>query len=84
MFFLILDTLGLGYATGLKSLIIAVVCDTNPRRNRTVTGVICVIHFLVGLFYVTPGGQAALTSVYFFGRGFIIFVLTIIEVATVS
>ena len=48
---------------GLTSGIIAVVCDTNTRWNRTlVTGIICVIEFLIGLIYVTPGGQAWWTS----------------------
>ena len=85
LFFLMLVTLGLGSATGLTSGIIAVVCDTNTRWNRTVvTAIICVIGFLIGLVYVTPGGQAVLTLVDFFGGGFIIFFLAMIEVAAVS
>ena len=85
LFFLMLVTLGLGSATGLTSGIIAVVCDLNPKWNKTVvTGVICIAGFGIGLVYVTPGGQAILALVDFFGGGFIIFVLAMIEVLAVS
>ena len=85
LFFLMLVTLGLGSATGLTSGIIAVVCDVNPRWNKTfVTGIICLIGFGVGLFYVTPGGQAILGLVDFFGGGFIIFFLAMVEAIGVA
>lgn len=85
LFFLMLATLGLGSATGLTSGIIAVVCDINPLWNKTkVTGMICIAGFLIGLVYVTPGGQALLGLVDFFGGGFIIFVLALVEVVAVS
>ena len=85
LFFLMLVTLGLGSATGLTSGIIAVVCDINPRWNKTlVTGIICFLGFGVGLFYVTPGGQAILGLVDFFGGGFIIFFLAMVEAIGVA
>ena len=85
LFFLMLVTLGLGSATGLTSGIIAVVCDINPRWNKTlVTAIICIAGFGIGLVYVTPGGQAILALVDFFGGGFIIFVLAMVEVLAVS
>jgi len=85
LFFLMLATLGLGSATGLTSGIIAVVCDSNPLWNKTkVTAIICVAGFLIGLVYVTPGGQALLGLVDFFGGGFIIFALALVEVVAVS
>ena len=85
LFFLMLVTLGLGSATGLTSGIIAVVADLNPRWNKTViTAIICIAGFAIGLVYVTPGGQAILELVDFFGGGFIIFVLAMIEVLAVS
>jgi len=85
LFFLMLVTLGLGSATGLTSGIIAVVCDINPRWNKTfVTGIICLLGFGVGLFYVTPGGQAILGLVDFFGGGFIIFFLAMVEAIGVA
>ena len=48
-----------------------------------ITGVICLIGFCIGVVYVTPGGQAILSLVDFFGGGFIIFVIAIIEVIAV-
>jgi len=85
LFFLMLVTLGLGSATGLTSGIIAIVCDNFPNTNKTlITGIICIIGFGVGLVYITPGGQAILELVDFFGGGFIIFVLAMVEVLAVS
>jgi len=85
LFFLMLITLGLGSATGLTTGIITVFCDLYPEKNKTmITGVICVIGFSIGVVYVTPGGQAILSLVDFFGGGFIIFVIAIIEVIAVS
>ena len=48
-----------------------------------ITGIICVIGFCIGIVYVTPGGQAILSLVDYFGGGFIIFVIAIIEVIAV-
>ena len=48
--------------------------------QTVVTGLICLAGFGLGLVYVTPGGQAVLALVDFFGGGFIIFVLAMIEV----
>lgn len=85
LFFLMLVTLGLGSATGLITGVIAVICDLKPTWNKTVvTGVTCLAGFLSGLVYVTPGGQAILNLVDFFGGGFIIFALAIIEVLALA
>ena len=48
-----------------------------------ITGIICLIGFAIGTVYVTPGGQAILELVDYFGGGFIIFVIAIIEVVAV-
>ena len=48
-----------------------------------ITGIICLIGFAIGTVYVTPGGQAILELVDYFGGGFIIFVIAIIEVIAV-
>ena len=45
-----------------------------------ITGIICLIGFCIGSVYVTPGGQAVLSLVDYFGGGFIIFLIAIIEV----
>jgi len=85
LFFLMLVTLGLGSATGLITGVIAVICDLKPTWNKTlITAVTCVAGFLSGLVYVTPGGQAILNLVDFFGGGFIIFALAIVEVLALA
>ncbi|KAK9730595.1 Sodium:neurotransmitter symporter family [Popillia japonica] len=47
------------------------------------SAITAILGFLVGLVYVTPGGQFILSLVDFFGGTFIIFILTILEVVVV-
>lgn len=85
LFFLMLFTLGLGSAAGLTGGVIAVVCDQFPTWKKShVTAGVSALGFLIGLVYVTPGGQWILELVDYFGGGFIIFVLVIIEVIAVN
>lgn len=80
LFFLMLFTLGVGSAVSLTGCVITVVCDAFPNWKRwMITLVICTIGFFIGLVYVTPGGQYILDVVDFFGGGFIIFVIAVIE-----
>jgi len=85
LFFLMLITLGLGSATGLTSSVISIICDLRPDWNKTkVTGAVCVGGFLIGLVYVTPGGQAILELVDYYGGGFIIFLFAIVETVAIA
>jgi len=80
-----LITLGLGSATGLTSSVISIICDLRPDWNKTkVTGAVCVGGFLIGLVYVTPGGQAILELVDYYGGGFIIFLFAIVETVAIA
>ncbi|KAK4287442.1 hypothetical protein Pmani_039485 [Petrolisthes manimaculis] len=80
LFFLMLFTLGCGSVAGLSGSIITVICDKLPTLDKLyVTLFVCISGFLVGLLYVTPGGQLILELVDFFGGGFIIFILVIVE-----
>jgi len=84
LFFLMLFTLGVGSAASLTGCVISVVCDALPNYKRwIITVVICSIGFLLGLVYVTPGGQFVLDVVDFFGGGFIIFVMAVIETVAI-
>ncbi|KAG7162061.1 sodium-dependent nutrient amino acid transporter 1-like [Homarus americanus] len=84
LFFLMMFTLGLGTASALTGNIITIICDQFPSwRKAYVTLGICIISFLVGLVYVTPGGQWILDLVDYFGGGFVIYVLVIIETIAV-
>nr|CAD7455001.1 unnamed protein product [Timema tahoe] len=81
LFFLMLFTLGVGSAVALVSSIITIICDQFPHfKHWIVTSVVCCICFLIGLIYVTPGGQYILNLVDFYGVTFVVFVLAVIEV----
>ena len=85
LFFLMLITLGLGSATGLTSAVIAIIADNKPEWNKTyVTAVVCVAGFAIGTIYLTPGGQHVLNLVDFYGGGFMIFALAVLEVVAIS
>nr|XP_053636084.1 sodium-dependent nutrient amino acid transporter 1-like [Cherax quadricarinatus] len=85
LFFLMLFTLGVGSAAGLTGNIITIICDQFPAIPKIyVTIVICISGFLLGLIYVTPGGQWILDLVDFFGGGFIIYVLIIVETVAIN
>ncbi|CAG0893593.1 unnamed protein product [Darwinula stevensoni] len=80
IFFLMLWTLGVGSAVALISCVITVVCDRFPSWDRRiVTVVLCVIAFLIGLVYVTPGGPYVLGLVNYFAGDFLIFILALLE-----
>jgi solute carrier family 6 amino acid transporter-like protein 5/7/9/14 len=84
LFFLMLFTLGVGSATALTGCVITIICDAFPHFKRwMVTVVISVVGFIIGLVYITPGGQYILDVVDFFGGGFIIFVLAVIETVAI-
>nr|CAD7194294.1 unnamed protein product [Timema douglasi] len=81
LFFLMLFTLGVGSAVALVSSIITIICDQFPHlKHWIVTSVVCCLCFLIGLIYVTPGGQYILNLVDFYGVTFVVFVLAVIEV----
>lgn len=68
LFFLMLFTLGVGSASALTGCIITIISDQFPKvSNFLITSVVCVIGFLLGLFYVTPQGQYILDLVDYFG-----------------
>jgi len=85
LFFLMLFTLGVGSAASLTGCVITVICDALPHIKRwKITSVTCAVGFLLGLVYVTPGGQFVLEVVDAFGGGFIIFVMAIIETVAIA
>ncbi|XP_066988644.1 sodium-dependent nutrient amino acid transporter 1-like [Macrobrachium rosenbergii] len=80
LFFLMMFTLGVGSSTALTSNIISVFADQFPKVKKFyICMAVCVVNFLFGLIYVTPGGQWMVDLVDYFGAGFIIYVLVIIE-----
>ncbi|KAK2714104.1 sodium-dependent nutrient amino acid transporter 1-like isoform X2 [Artemia franciscana] len=85
LFFLMLFTLGVGSASSLTGCVITVINDDFPQWKRwKITAVVAVIGFCCGLVYVTPGGQYILDLVDYFGGGFIIFIMAILETFAIS
>ncbi|XP_046631270.1 sodium-dependent nutrient amino acid transporter 1-like [Daphnia pulicaria] len=84
LFFLMLITLAIGSASGLAGCIITILSDDLPHIPRwIVTAFVCAASFLIGLVYVTPGGQYILDLVDYFGGGFIIYIMVIAETVAV-
>lgn len=79
-----LFVLGIGSLVALHGCVITVVTDAFPSlKNWQVSLGSAIVGFLLGLVYVTPGGQFILTMVDHFGGTFVIFVLAIIEMVVV-
>ncbi|KAJ8939840.1 hypothetical protein NQ314_010969 [Rhamnusium bicolor] len=84
LFFFMLFILGVGSLVALKGCAFTVVMDSFPHlKIWHVSLATAVGGFLVGLVYITPGGQWIFTMVDFFGGTFIFYVLTIIEIVSV-
>ncbi|XP_077299580.1 sodium-dependent nutrient amino acid transporter 1-like isoform X1 [Arctopsyche grandis] len=83
LFFLMLFVLGLGSAVSLQSAIVTVLADHYRKTMRywQVSLIACTAGFLIGLIYVTPGGQFILTLVDKFGGTFLILGMAIAEIA---
>ncbi|KAG5669724.1 hypothetical protein PVAND_000019 [Polypedilum vanderplanki] len=81
LFFFMLFTLGVGSAVGLQSAIVANLMDFFPKIKQWMMALICcLIGFVIGLLYVTPGGQWILNLVDHFGGTFLIFTLAIFQI----
>ncbi|CAG0908449.1 unnamed protein product [Cyprideis torosa] len=79
-----LFTLGVGSAVGLISTSIIIVHDHFPRFSKFwITTFFCIVGFLAGIPYVTPGGPYILSLVNFFGGGFCIFVIATVEIIAI-
>lgn len=75
-----LFVLGVGSAVGLQSSIVTNLMDVFPKaKNWQMAGICSLGGFLVGLIYVTPGGQWMLNLVDHFGGTFLVFFLAILE-----
>ncbi|XP_058468054.1 sodium-dependent nutrient amino acid transporter 1-like isoform X1 [Malaya genurostris] len=84
LFFFMMFVLGLGSAVALHSTLITVVWDAFPKfKYWQVAIVLSSIGFLTGLVYVTPGGQWILNLVDHYGGTFLIYSLTILQMAVI-
>lgn len=75
-----LFVLGVGSAVGLQSSIVTNLMDISPKTKQwKMAGICSILGFLIGLIYITPGGQFMLQLVDYFGGTFLIFALAIFE-----
>ncbi|CAH1972723.1 unnamed protein product [Acanthoscelides obtectus] len=85
LFFLMLFVLGVGSLVGLYASLVTVIMDSFPDlKIWHVSAMSALFGFLVGMVYVTPGGQWIFTMVDYFGGTFIFYVLTLVEIISIS
>nr|XP_041631029.1 sodium-dependent nutrient amino acid transporter 1 isoform X2 [Drosophila kikkawai] len=82
LFFFMLFVLGIGSIVALQSTIVTIICDQfKGWKYWKVALTTSICGFLMGLVYVTPGGQWILTLVDFYGGTYVVFILAIFELA---
>ncbi|XP_026825947.1 sodium-dependent nutrient amino acid transporter 1-like isoform X1 [Ooceraea biroi] len=85
VFFAMLFVLGIGSAVGLASAAICIIRDQFPQiRYWHVAAGTCFCEFLIGLIYVTPGGQFMVTFVDYYVTSFIAFLPATFELIAVA
>ena len=85
IFFLMLITLGLGSAAGLVNTTINTVKELVPALGGSVSaGLVSLIGLLVGLVYITPGGQAVLELVDYYGGSLLILIVAVLEIIALA
>ncbi|KAH8410271.1 hypothetical protein KR009_010481 [Drosophila setifemur] len=85
LFFLMLFVLGIGSNIAMTSCSVTAIRDRFPNfKQWQCSLLIAVVSFIIGLIYVTPGGQYMLTLVDFFGASMIALVLGIAELYTIG
>ncbi|KAH8325069.1 hypothetical protein KR074_005171 [Drosophila pseudoananassae] len=85
LFFLMLFVLGIGSNIAMTSCSVTAIRDRFPNfKQWQCSLLIAVVSFVIGLIYITPGGQYMLTLVDFFGASMIALVLGIAELYTIG
>jgi len=81
LFFIMLYVLGAGSAVALLGAVITIIGDDFPNlKYLWVVAVTCVLGFVGGLVYITPGGQYILALVDYYGANFPVFILGTFEI----
>ncbi|XP_011499173.1 PREDICTED: sodium-dependent nutrient amino acid transporter 1-like isoform X2 [Ceratosolen solmsi marchali] len=84
IFFVMMFVLGVGSEAALTSSIITVLHDQFPHcRLWPLACIVVALEFLIGLIYVTPGGQFMITFVDFYATSFVAFVPAIFELMAI-
>ncbi|XP_046404080.1 sodium-dependent nutrient amino acid transporter 1-like [Ischnura elegans] len=81
LFFVMLFTLGLGSAVSLIGSVITIYSDMMPKIPGWIINLACcIVCCILGLVYITPGGQFILTLVDYHGSSFVVYILSTFEV----
>ncbi|KAG7209784.1 hypothetical protein KM043_011402 [Ampulex compressa] len=85
LFFVMIFVLGTGSEVGLTSSIISIIQDQFPTwKYWHIAVTTCTFEFLIGLIYVTPGGQFMVTFVDFYATSFTTFIPAACEMICIS
>ncbi|KAH8299650.1 hypothetical protein KR044_004289, partial [Drosophila immigrans] len=85
LFFLMLFVLGIGSNVGMVSCLTTVLKDQFVKvKQWRIVVFIAIIGYLLGLLYITPGGQFVLNLLDFFGATFVALVLAIFELIAIG
>ncbi|EDW10664.1 sodium-dependent nutrient amino acid transporter 1 [Drosophila mojavensis] len=85
LFFLMLFVLGIGSNVGMVSCLTTVLKEQFTQLKQWhIVVFISTIGYLVGLLYITPGGQFVLNLLDFFGATFVALVLAIFELVAIG
>ncbi|KAL0278659.1 UNVERIFIED_CONTAM: hypothetical protein PYX00_000414 [Menopon gallinae] len=85
MFFFMLFVLGAGSAVSSLNLVVKMVLDLFPNvKSWKVALVTSCIFFLIGLVYVTPGGQFIISLVDYYAGSFNILVIACVEIMAIG
>ncbi|XP_031354950.1 sodium-dependent nutrient amino acid transporter 1-like isoform X2 [Photinus pyralis] len=84
LFFAMLFVLGIGSLIGTNVCALSAIKDVYPMvEDWYVSAAICLVGFLFGLVYVTPGGEFVLVTVDYFLGTFLPFALVILEMLAI-
>ncbi|XP_064537865.1 sodium-dependent nutrient amino acid transporter 1 [Drosophila montana] len=85
LFFLMLFVLGIGSNVGMVSCLTTVLKDQFTQiKQWHIVVFISIVGYLLGLLYITPGGQYVLNLLDFFGATFVALVLAIFELLAIG
>lgn len=80
LFFFMLFVLGIGSVAAIANCIITIICDQFPfLKYWAVAIAVSIVGFLIGLVYITPGGQWILNLVDHYGVTLVVYVLATME-----
>ncbi|XP_049772380.1 sodium-dependent nutrient amino acid transporter 1-like [Schistocerca cancellata] len=84
LFFFMLFVLGIGSVASMANCIITVICDQVPSLKYWAVAItLAVVGFLIGLVYITRGGQWILNLVDHYGVTLVVYVLATMELVAI-